>query len=303
MTQPSDSDYAQPTGASGTDIRTNVNDYFEGVNTKNRGPVEPTTRFPGMDWIDSSVSPEEWNIRNAANSAWNLFATIDPTNGITILNEGAAVPGVGVANVFTENQTIDRTGAAGSLTIKSDRTTGIAASIDFAGHDDGANDTTYASIDAEVVDDTNGSEDGQIVARVLQNGSEVDRMTVGAQVDVAGVMNADTVEQAGITLDAIIEAEKGNMAPDSTSATSVSVPADLTRGERNRFTGSSASTWTCESGTAGDVFPVRNRGTANITFAEGSGVTIVGGLTLAPDQVCTIEYDSATTVLIYGQNI
>lgn len=303
MTQPADSDYDQPSGASGTDLRTNINAYFQGILTKNSGATAPSTTVAGMDWIDTSTTPPTWRIRNQANNAFDDFALIDPSDGIQILNEGAAVPGTGVDNIFTEAQTIDQTGSAGSLTVRSNLTTGIAASIDMGGHDDGGNNTNYASIDVEITDDTNGSEDGQLVFRVLQAGVEVARMTLGATASVTGTLNATTLQQGGTGVSTLIETAAGNMsAPTAITATTVSVPSALTRGQRNRFTGSSTSTWTINSATAGNVYPVRNRGTATINFTAGGGVTIIGGTSLAAGKVCTIEYDSSTTALIYGEN-
>lgn len=301
MAQPSDSDYSQPSGASGTDIRTNEADYFSGILTKNSGATAPSTTFPFMWWIDTSASPPELNIRNSADSAWIKVAEID-TSDVKLFSELAALVALASANVFTETQTIDETGSAGVMVIKSDRTTGIGASVDFGGHDDGATDTIYASIDMEITDDTNGAESAQIVLRVLQAGSEVARMTIGSTVSVTGTLNATTLQQGGVGVSSLIETAAGNAAAGTAiTATTRTVPDDLTRGIRNRFTGSSPSTWTINTGTAGNSYPVRNRGTADITFAAGTA-TIVGGTTLAPGGVCTIEYDVAGTALIYGQN-
>lgn len=303
MTQATDSDFDQPSGVSGTSLRTNINNYFEAINTKNSGATEPSTRFPGMNWIDTSLTPVVWKIRNQANSAWDDFAKIDATTGIEILNKGAPVPGTAIANIFTLAQTIDIAGSAGSLVIKSDRTTGIAASVDLGGHDDGGADTIYASIDVEITDDTDGAETAQLVFRLLRAGVEVSRMTLGADASVVGDMNATTLKQAGTTVAALIEAQKGNVTTNGETGAAVSVPSALSRGERNKFTGSSASTYTINSGTAGNLYPLMNDGSADITFAEGSGVTIVGGTSLGQQKVCTVEYVTATRVFIYGENV
>jgi len=302
MSQPTDSDFSQASGLSGTAYRTAHNDYNAGILTKLSGTTAPATTFQYMWWIDTSATPPELNMRNAADSAWIKIAEID-TSDVKFFSELAAVVGLANTASFTENQTIDKASAAGSFTIKSDRTTGIAASVDLGGHDDGANDTIYVSLDAEVTDDTNGSEDGQLVIRVIQAGSEVARMTIGSTVSVTGTMNATTVQQGGTNLASIIEVEKATFTEDGHTAAAVAVPADVTRGERNRFTGASSSTWTLNSGTAGEVYPVMNDGTADITFAAGGGVTIAtAGLTLGQQKVCTVEYVTATRVFIYGEN-
>jgi len=302
MTQPSDSDYSQASGASGTALRTALNDYFQGILSKNSGTTAPSDTFAGMDWIDTSLSPPRWKIRNQADTDFDDFANIDPTNGIQLLNEGAAVVALSNTSAFTQPQTMDITGAPASWILRSDVDTGLASFLSLGGENDANEQIIGVVIEHNITDNTDGSEDSQCIIKVLQAGSSTTRVTVGDTVAITGTLNATTLQQGGTTLAAIIEAEKGNMDPDSTSATTVTVPDDLTRGERNRFTGSSASTWTIDSGTAGDVFPVRNRGTATITFVAGTA-TIVGGLSLAADKVCTIEYDVAGTALIYGENI
>ena len=302
MTQPSDSDYNLASGQSGTAVRTALNDYAQGLLTKNAGASAPSTTFAGMDWIDTSGSPAVWKIRNQANDDWDDFANIDSSTGIEILNEGAAVPGTAVANIFTAAQTIDITGAAGSLTIKSNQTTGIAASLDMGGHDDGGNDTVYGSIDLEITDDTDSSEDGQFVIRVLQGGSETAVITIaGGSVSITGTANATTLQQGGTAVSTLIENAIKNAGINDSTSTTRTIPTNLTAGDFIRFTGSSAATYTVASGTAGDVYGVINDGTADITFSA-SGTTIVGGTTLGQQKVCTVLYLTSTRVLIFGQN-
>lgn len=302
MTQPSDSDYSQPSGASGTAFRTAVNDYLQGLLTKNSGTTAPTDTFPGMDWIDTSLTPPRWKVRNQADSAFDDFANIDPTDGIQLLNEGAAVVALSNTAAFTESQSLDVTGGPASWILRSDVDTGLASFLDFGCENDANEQIIGASLDHRVTDNSDGAEDSELDLSVIISGSTIVKMTLGDEVTVFGTMNATVVEQNGATLDSIIETAAGNMGNDDTSATSVTVPGDITRGERNRFTGASASTWTIDTGTAGNVYPVRNRGTASITFSAGTA-TIVGGTTLAAGKVCTIEYDSTSTVLIYGENV
>lgn len=301
MTQPSDSTYTHASGLSGTALRTAQNDYNEGILTMNAGSDDPGTIFPFMWYADTGDSPNTIKIANPGGTAFITIAEIDSTS-VKLFSEGAAVVGLANTDAFTASQTIDVSGAAGSLLLRSSLATGIAAFLDFAGHDDGGNDTVYASIDMNIEDDADGSEDGQLLLKVLRGNVDTTVITIGDTVDVDATLDATTLQQGGTDLDDIIEAAKGTFTEDSTSATAVTVPTDITRGERNRFTGSSASTWTCDSGTAGEVFPVMNDGTADITFAEGTGVTIVGGLTLGQEKVCTVEYVTATRVFIYGEN-
>lgn len=303
MAQPTDSDYNQPSGQSGTNFRTAHNDYFEGVLTQNSGATDPATAFAFMLYADTGATPNELQMRNPGNTAFIKWGEID-ADSITLFSDGAAVVGLANTSAFTEPQVIDKAGAAGSLTLRSSLATGIASFLDFAGHDDAANDTVYASIDMNIETATNGSEDGQLLFKVLRNNVDTTRMTIGDTVAVTGTLNATTLRQGGTSIASLIETAKGNLTDDTHSGTTLTIPSgDVTRGERNRFTGSSAITVTINSGTAGDIYPYMNDGTADTTFAAGGGVTIIGGLSLGQQKVCTIEYVTATRVFIYGENV
>ncbi len=301
MTQPSDSTYTHASGLSGTALRTAQNDYNEGILTMNAGATDPATVFPFMWYADTGDSPNTIKIANPGGTAFITVAEID-SDSVTFFSDGAQVLSLSNTEAFTASQTIDVSGAAGSLLLRSDLATGIAAFLDFAGHDDGGNDTVYASIDMSIEDDTDGSEDGQLLLKVIRDGADTTVVTIGDTVDVDAALDATTLQQGGTDLDDIIEAAKGNQAETSLSSTTQTVPDDLDRGEANVFDGSSASTWTVNSGGAGDVYQVINDSSVDITFAEGTGVTIVGGLTLGGESVCCIHYITTTRVYIYGQN-
>lgn len=301
MTQPTDHDYNKASGLSGPSYRAADNEHFLGLLTKNAAATAPSTTFPGMDWIDTSVTPVIWRIRNQADDAWLPFAEIDATDGISPLKEGAAVVSLANTAAFTANQRIEVSGSAANFKVKSDLATGIAASLDLAGENDANEEIIAAALDASVTDDADGSEATSLAIKVLQAGSETTRLTVGATVAVNGTLNATTLQQGGTPIAAIIEDEINSLDEDATSATAVAVPSEVTAGDMNTFEGSSASTWTISSGTAGLLYPVLNAGTAAITFAA-SGVTIKGALGLAIDKVCSIYYQTATVVYIFGEN-
>lgn len=302
MTQPSDHDYSKGPSLSGTGYRTADNEHFEGLLTKNAGPLAPTTTFPGMDWIDTSLTPPIWKFRNLADNAWLDYAVIDATDGISPLKEGSAVVSLDNTDPFTANQSILVSGSAANLKVGSDLATGIVASLDLAGENDANEEIIAAAFDALVDDDTDGSENTSLALKVLRGGSETTKMTLGATVDVVGTFNATTVQQGGTPVATLINNAISTLTEDDTTATSVELPTDQTAGQMNAFEGSSASTWTIESGTAGEAYPVLNAGSAAITFAAGSGVTVKGALGLAIDKICTVYYHTATTVYIFGEN-
>jgi len=303
MSQPTDSDYSQPSGASGTAIRTNEADYFDGILTKNSGTTAPSTTFDGMWWIDTSQTPPELNMRNQANTAWDKVAEIDASTGVKLFSQAAAVVSLSNTDPFTASQIIDVTGGTASLVVRSDIDTGLASFLDLGFENVANEDTIGFSLDLRVTDNTDASEDTEADLGVIRGGSLTNKITIGDEVTVTGTFNATTLEQGGTTVASLIETEKATFTEDPETGTSVTVPTGVTRGERNRFTGSSASTWTINTGTAGEVYPIMNDGTADITFAAGGGVTIAaGGLTLGQQKVCTVEYVTTTRVFIYGQN-
>lgn len=302
MSQPTDSDYSQPSGASGTAIRTNEADYFQGILTKNSGTTAPSTTFAGMWWIDTSQTPPELNMRNQANTAWDTVAEIDATNGVALLSEGNAVVGLGNTSSFTASQTIDVSGGTASLVIKSTIDTGLASFLDL-GFENVLNvDTIGFSLDMRVTDNTSASEDAEVDLGVIRAGSMSTKITIGDTVAITGTLNATTLQQGGTSLATLIENEISSVDVPTTTATTRTIPTNLTAGDMNTFTGSSASTYTVNSGTAGDVYGICNDGTADITFAAGGGVTIIGGTTLGQQKICTVWYRTSTRAFIYGEN-
>lgn len=81
-----------------------------------------------------------------------------------------------------------------SFTLRSQLSTdtGVAAEMLFQGHDDGGNDTTYGRWKAVILDNTDTTEDGSLVAAVPIAGTLTDIFTVDENgVDVVGTARAD----------------------------------------------------------------------------------------------------------------
>lgn len=56
----------------GLEFRQDLNNALEAIVTQNSGATEPITMFPGMEWLDTSVSPPVKKRRNQANNGWDL---------------------------------------------------------------------------------------------------------------------------------------------------------------------------------------------------------------------------------------
>ena len=107
----------------GQQVLDEMNELFLAEITKFSSATAPASPEPYQNWINTSVSPPAWMVRNAENNAFIKIAEFenDPTNQIRFFHLGAAAVALAVANIFTAIQTIDVAGAAGELGIGSDR--------------------------------------------------------------------------------------------------------------------------------------------------------------------------------------
>jgi hypothetical protein len=64
-----------PVTTSGTALAEILNRMNEANNSNNAGATPPAATFPGMIWLDTSVSPTVVRIRNAGNTGWDSIAT------------------------------------------------------------------------------------------------------------------------------------------------------------------------------------------------------------------------------------
>ena len=72
----------------GLAVRQDMNAVLQAVVTQNSGPIEPSTPFPGMFWLDTSFPPNGlMRQRNQSNTAWigatlgNIVKTLRATSG------------------------------------------------------------------------------------------------------------------------------------------------------------------------------------------------------------------------------
>jgi len=73
-------------------FRADLNAVLQAILSNNAGPTAPPVTATGMIWVDTDTSPPTWKIRNANNSAWDLFASISTPPGIITMLGGAAAP-------------------------------------------------------------------------------------------------------------------------------------------------------------------------------------------------------------------
>jgi hypothetical protein len=65
----------------GLAVRTDMNAAIQALASQNAGPVEPTTKYAGMLWLDTGVTPNVTRQRNQANTAWITPTVLGPNFG------------------------------------------------------------------------------------------------------------------------------------------------------------------------------------------------------------------------------
>ena len=98
------------------------------------------------------------------------------------------------ANVFTQDQTIDKTGSLAIFTVQSDLNTGVPGIIRINGHDSGGVDQVYAEIQGGIVDNTAGAETGAIFLRTPVAGTFSNKAVVRQGLYAATAIGADPGE-------------------------------------------------------------------------------------------------------------
>jgi len=72
-------------------VRADINDNLAALYSQSSGASAPTVTVAFQPWVDTSVSPPLWKIRNAANTGWILIGTLDAqfaTGGVTPISSG-----------------------------------------------------------------------------------------------------------------------------------------------------------------------------------------------------------------------
>ena len=73
-------------------VRADINDNLAALFSQSSGPSAPSTTVAFQPWVDTSASPPEWKIRNAANTGWITIGVLDPSGfgagGVTPIANG-----------------------------------------------------------------------------------------------------------------------------------------------------------------------------------------------------------------------
>lgn len=150
-------------------------------------------------------------------------------------NVGLAIAGVQLMNFTTGAVTIKSTdaGATAGPTLTLHRDSASPADADligalkFDGEDDGGTRTTFASIEAQIDDVTNGTEDGTLLFKVMQGGT----LTTMFDISAGGISFTGDQTVDSLTIDQDSNAVALTVDTEATSAVAVDVLGDtLTTG-------------------------------------------------------------------------
>ena len=145
--------------------------------------------------------------------------------------------------------------------------------IQFSGDDDGGNKLNYAFIDSQILDASNGSEDGQLDFYTAVGGSSVSRMQLGSET----VFNQDSVD-----VDFRVE----------TNAESNALLVDAGNENINFFTSSAIST----GANSGTGVTIQNNGRLSVQADDGVDSSAV------PLRIGRLCHDDGDTIVLFSTN-
>lgn len=165
-------------------FRADLNTIFNAIATMNSGTSAPSTTFANMFWYDETN--DILKVRNEADDAWISWVYLDQTNDEwrPVLNSSEEL-----------NIQSDDAGATMGPIINLVRNSASPADSDiiggfqFKGEDDASNSDVYALIQAIMDDVSSGTEDGQLLMKVIVAGTLTNRLKLDAQgVELSGIV-------------------------------------------------------------------------------------------------------------------
>ena len=268
------SDYDLDSGLSGTGFRTETNTIIESILSSNASASLPPVTFPFMLRADTGASPNTWNLRNPSDNAFLKLAEVTDS-AITLFSGGAAVPSLGAAQTFTDNQVVDKSGAAGSLSVGSDQSSGIVARFPMFGHNSSGANTTGVNLVCRITTNTAGVESFTFEIEVVRAGVATTVAVLGSESDFrrsgSGILQADTFRQGTTDLSQLLRENAGRFL-DGGDFTSGFTPVQADEGKMYRFNGTTAQQITLRPLAKNTVIHFMNDSSnaSNLTFASDS---------------------------------
>ena len=276
MSLPANGDYDLDAGLSGLGFRTELNPIIAALNSMNSSASLPPATFPFMLRGALDTTPNEIQIRNPSDNAFLKMAELTDSV-LTLFSQGAAVPSLGAAQTFTESQAVDQSGSPGQFTVGSDLSSGVVARVPLVGHNSTGSNVTGANLVCRINTNTAGAEDFSFEIEIVRGGSTVTAFTLGSLADFrrvggGGILDADTIRQAGITLAQIVREAAGRFATGGDFSTDINSFTQDQEGSMFRFNGASNVTVRLNQLARNTVIYFQNESTASatVTFAAAA---------------------------------
>lgn len=319
MPLPTGGDFDLDAGLAGILFRQELNAIILALLSSNASASLPPETVAFMFRAALDTSPNELQIRNPANSSFLKVAEVTDT-GVKLFSDGGAVPSLGVAQTFTEAQTVDLQSTAGLFSVGSDLSAGVVARIPMFGHNSAASNVNGVNLVCRVNTNTAGVEDFTFEVEVIRGGSASTVAALGSITDFrrsggGGTLDADIIRQAGVTLDTILSNETGRLGADPSNPNfgSARILAQADEGQLLRYNGAGNVTVTVPRLAQNTVVFLVNEGTGDITFSSDTApndvefrtsrltLPTVGGQ--SPMCALTFFLSTGSRVNINGQNI
>lgn len=277
MPLPSGSDYDLDAGLAGLPFRTELNSILLALLSMNASASLPPLTEPFMLRANTNTTPDQLEIRSPDDSTFLKWAEVT-NSAITLFSQGAAVPSLGVQQTFTQPQSIDVSGAPGSLTVASDLNSGIVARIPMIGHNASGANVSGVNLVCRINTNTAGSEDFSFEVEVVRGGSAFTVANLGNLSDFrrtggGGIIDADTVRQAGITLAQIVREAAGRFGTGGDFNTDINSFTQDQEGQVFRFNGTSNVTVRLNRLAQNTVIFFQNESSTQATITFAAAVT------------------------------
>lgn len=318
MPLPSGSDYDLDSGLAGGVFRGELNTILAALLSMNSSASLPPITEAFMLRANLATTPNQVEIRSSDDSTFLKLAEVT-ASAVTLFSQGAAVPSLGAAQTFTQPQTVDVSGSAGSMTVASDLSSGVVARIPMIGHNASSANVTGVNLVCRIETSTAGAEDFQFDVEVVRGGSTVRVARLGSLSDFtrsgSGTLNADILQQAGIALSQIVREAKGRFENGGDFNTDINSFVQSDEGAMFRFNGTSNVTVKLNKLARGTVIFFQNESSnqSTVTFAAADSdpvldfrtprLTLPGISTQAP--FCAVHWylSDGRRVNIFGDNV
>ena len=312
-------DYDLDAGLAGAIFRGELNEILLALLSMNSGSTLPPVTEAFMLRANTSTSPNQLEVRSSDDSQFLKWAEVDASS-VKLFSQGAAVPSLGAAQSFTANQTVDVSGAPGSMSVGSDQSSGVVARVPMFGHNSAGSNVTGVNLVCRVNTSTQGAEDFTFEIEVVRGGTTFTVATLGSLSDFrrtggGGTLDADTLRQAGVTIEQIIREATGRFADGGDFSTDIASFSQDDEGKVFRFNGTTNTTVRLNKLAKGTVIFFQNESTsqATLTFAAAvsdpvttfrtTRLTLPGIANQAP--FCAVHWylSDGSRVNIFGDNI